>query len=289
MRIAQSGAICNCAGAPSGARLLRSFTPTRLTFPIETPGARRCPGSLPPRPGKNCPARGGRERGTRPAWSTARPRRSAPSCTDRHGDTACRSPVPAPLAMKAELRTRLHARRNALAAEDRARFSASITDSLLALDAYRRARNVLAYMTFVRTDDRSLLARRASPGKNARPAEDRSCPRSSRSSRRVRISIASLAAGPWGIREHVPDICPVAELSEIDFILVPGLGFTAHGDRVGYGRGYYDRLLANRGPRTALVAGAFRPRSWRKFRSRSTTSPSRLVDTQQRTYGGCSP
>src|SRR6478752_6324024 len=131
--------------------------------------------------------------------------------------------------MKAEMRSRLHARRNALAAEDRVRYSASITRSLLALEAYRRARKVMAYMTF---------------GSEILPRIDRIDDRLQLHT--VCEFDTQLAAGPWGIREPRPDMCPVAELSEIDFIMVPGLGFTVHGDRLGYGRGYYDRLLVNR-------------------------------------------
>lgn len=52
-----------------------------------------------------------------------------------------------------------------------------------------------------------------------------------------------LAPGVWDIREPVPDRCAAAVERDIDFALVPGLAFDAHGGRLGYGGGFYDRLL----------------------------------------------
>ena len=53
---------------------------------------------------------------------------------------------------------------------------------------------------------------------------------------------SDLTENRWGIRE--PDGEQMASLQEFDIVLVPLLAFDAQGHRVGYGKGYYDRFLA---------------------------------------------
>jgi 5-formyltetrahydrofolate cyclo-ligase len=158
---------------------------------------------------------------------------------------------------KGDLRKRLHAARDALSADDRRHLSEAILASVLALDAYRRARTVLSYMTFG-----SELITQAFNDDALRTGKTLALPYMLRGENRlalyrVRDFDRDLAPGPWGIRQPRPDSCDPVHLSEVNFVLVPGLGFNPQGDRLGYGRGYYDRLLSDRRRDTALVAAAF--------------------------------
>lgn len=57
----------------------------------------------------------------------------------------------------------------------------------------------------------------------------------------VKDELSQLHSSRWGLREP----CGVGvPLSVIDVILVPGLRFDRYGGRLGFGGGYYDRVLA---------------------------------------------
>ena len=60
--------------------------------------------------------------------------------------------------------------------------------------------------------------------------------------RRV-TDVDRLAKGAFGIMVP-PDAEPAISYEEIDIVVIPGLGFDREGWRVGYGGGFYDRLLS---------------------------------------------
>ena len=165
---------------------------------------------------------------------------------------------PHPAASKAALRREILARRDALHPAARARLSAAALARVVALDAFQRARVVLAYASFGSELDTRPFLRAVLAGGRALVL-----PRVDRGARRlalheVRDLDTDLQPGTWGIPEPAPARCRAVALAEVDFVLVPGVAFDPSGGRVGYGAGYYDRLLAALAPPAPpLVAAAF--------------------------------
>jgi 5-formyltetrahydrofolate cyclo-ligase len=67
----------------------------------------------------------------------------------------------------------------------------------------------------------------------------------------------SVVVGPFGIREPVFDQARVIPPDTFDLVLVPGAAFTANGDRLGRGGGFYDRLLSTPGFRAFKIGVCF--------------------------------
>jgi 5-formyltetrahydrofolate cyclo-ligase len=147
------------------------------------------------------------------------------------------------LSNKSALRGELRQRVQALSAEERAQGSAGICERLIAQQAWGAAQAILFYApTATEPDIRPLLAEAQARGKRVALPRFNSVTNSYVTCL-VREAGHDLVPGQFGIHEPAP-YCPVIELKQLDLALVPGLGFTLSGCRLGRGKGYYDRLLA---------------------------------------------
>jgi 5-formyltetrahydrofolate cyclo-ligase len=159
--------------------------------------------------------------------------------------------------LKNEIRKQVIAARDSLPAAVRRDFGALITPRLIELPAYRGARCVLAYMSIgSEYDSGAFVADVLARGKSL------VLPRVDRATRSLRLHTVrdpgtDLVPGVWGIREPRTDRCPETAPAVVDFVLVPGVAFTARCERLGYGGGYYDRLIREFAGRPALVVAAF--------------------------------
>jgi len=160
------------------------------------------------------------------------------------------------LQAKAALRKEVIARRDAADGEMRNRAAQAIIRDLLGLPAYRAAGTVAAYASFG-----SELGTSAFIAKTLADGKQLLLPRINRAQRALELRHVTdpevdLVAGVWGIREP-SEHCEIVPVAMIDFMLVPGVAFTQDGARLGYGGGFYDRLLASLDRRTARIAAAF--------------------------------
>ena len=62
-----------------------------------------------------------------------------------------------------------------------------------------------------------------------------------------------MAAEITGVFPPDPARCPEVDLASVDFALVPALAVDGARYRLGYGAGYFDKLLAGRGARPFCV------------------------------------
>ena len=160
--------------------------------------------------------------------------------------------------MKQSIRQHIVAVRQQMAGEERAHLSQAIAARIASMDAYRTANTVLAYMNFGAEFAADIFVQQALlDGKRVL------LPRVNRSSNELDIYhvtdlLRDLAPGLWNISEPLVERCArVNTLEEVDFILMPGVAFGRDGARLGYGGGFYDKLLARLAHHPALVAGAY--------------------------------
>lgn len=142
---------------------------------------------------------------------------------------------------KEELRKLILAKRGTLAEEQRREKSRAILKNILDLPGFVTAKTIMAYLDFRgEVETRELAAKILSMGKRLVVPL---CHMNNLIPCLINNLEQDIHAGTWGILEPQKDrIRPLPPL-EIDLVIVPGVAFDYKGNRLGYGRGYYDRFL----------------------------------------------
>jgi 5-formyltetrahydrofolate cyclo-ligase len=153
---------------------------------------------------------------------------------------------------KRALRRAVLAERDSLPADERSAGSEAIAERFLELPEVADARTVLGFWSFgSEVDTAPLIAGLRSRGTTV------ALPRiEGRDAVPVVVTPgAAMTETSFGAMEPVEG--RVLEVVELDLIVVPGVAFDRSCDRVGYGGGYYDRLLGMRREGAAAIAIAF--------------------------------
>lgn len=158
---------------------------------------------------------------------------------------------------KALLRSSVLAERDALQPAVRTERSREIVGAITELPAFRAAKSVLLTSSFgSEVETGPLIADTLSSGKTLL------LPLVNKVSRMLELYAVAdpesqLARGTYGIAEPRPDRCRRAVCAEVEWVLVPGVVYADDGFRIGYGGGFYDRLLPLLPPTAPRVSAAF--------------------------------
>ncbi|MFH7025314.1 MAG: 5-formyltetrahydrofolate cyclo-ligase [Heteroscytonema crispum UTEX LB 1556] len=161
------------------------------------------------------------------------------------------------MSYKIQLRRSLLKTRKSMSVTQWRERSLSICTHLQTSPLFTEAKTILAYFSFRQEPDLSLLfANIFQGGQDAHltkhPTKHHTkiwgfprCVGKSLSWHFVEtFDATSLQTGAYGITEPHPDT-PTIQSNEVDLILVPAVACDYQGYRLGYGGGYYDRLLSS--------------------------------------------
>ena len=158
---------------------------------------------------------------------------------------------------KATVRHGILAARDAIARDERLVKSSAIGLKLVEQAEYIGSGTILFYLNFrSEAATRTIIDAALTAGKKVL------LPKVDRKAHRLRLFEvkdlgADLEAGYMGIYEPMESVARPASPEEADLVIMPGVGFDTSGRRLGYGGGYYDRLIETLRPDAKLIALAF--------------------------------
>jgi 5-formyltetrahydrofolate cyclo-ligase len=156
---------------------------------------------------------------------------------------------------KAELRKELLSKRDRIPPEVRKTKNRIIRESLLSLEEFRNAGIILFFASFKTEFDTTELIKSSLSGEKRVVL-----PKVDKENQGLLLyeikDFSELAPGYMGIPE--PSVSEKKmNINDADIVIIPGAGFDASGNRIGYGGGYYDRLLSGLQKEIPVIAPAY--------------------------------
>jgi 5-formyltetrahydrofolate cyclo-ligase len=141
---------------------------------------------------------------------------------------------------KEQLRTALKQRRSLVSESNRKEMSQQIINFLHEIDEFNQAKSLFCYISYLSEVETSDLIDAFLEQKR-----DLAVPKIIGKSEIIAVplnNLSDLEPDKMGILTPKSD---QTATGPFDIVITPGLGFTTSGERLGYGRGYYDRWFAN--------------------------------------------
>ena len=162
--------------------------------------------------------------------------------------------------LKAELRKLMLQKRRALPAEEVQRRSQRIADQLFANFPLQAGQTVHVFLPIVKNNEVNtwpIIERLRQEHPEVRVAVPVTDVAQNILTHHHLTDEAVLVENPWGIPE--PQDAHIIHANEVDVVLIPLLAFDLAGHRVGYGKGFYDRFLADCRPDVLKVGLSLEP------------------------------
>jgi 5-formyltetrahydrofolate cyclo-ligase len=188
-----------------------------------------------------------------------------------------------PEVSKSGIRKNTLALRELLPPETHAAHSMAIAERLMRMPEYQQSSAVLGYMNFGTEFASEVWIREVLAA-----CKKLALPRVNHHTNQLDLFWVEdlenqLATGLWKIREPIVERCErVITPNEVEFALLPGVAFSKSGARLGYGGGYYDKLLAQMSHRPTLVAAAFELQIMERIPQEATDVKVEWIITEQR-------
>ena len=159
--------------------------------------------------------------------------------------------------LKKEIRKEALRTRNSLLKEDILKGSRTIGDRLIALPDYQGAGSIMFYVSSgSEVNTREMIE--SALNNNLRVAVPLVRPEVGEMKAILITDLDhDLSPGFKGIMEPEYDSDHELASAELDLIIVPGVAFDVSGNRIGMGKGYYDRFLSRLSPKVKKIALAF--------------------------------